>query len=309
MNPDEIKKNELILSSFLKLIEENNLNKDELADEIISSYVVNTINQFYEEYECHKIWLDHVEAESILDVENFVEIIDAYFSGFSQINKKDIVAWLINMKKEIEASCKQTSLNENRERNLYTEKDDERLEDNLKKENSHAKSSTNKKSTIKNKDEPNDPNINLLIEMFPSIDLTDIKKAYKRCQQNYEKSIDELLCLQNGSIIKKDEIIEEIVSKNQLDLTEEERQALKEKTVQKFGYIAVDEDGNPVTSTSAPKVNWNNEKKLVRYYDSKVVSTKGEKFFEYKTEEDLEAEKQLKKTFINLKPARKYRFH
>ena len=51
------------------------------------------------------------------------------------------------------------------------------------------------------------------------------------------------------------------------------------------------------------------EKKMVRYYESKVVTTKGEKFFELKTEEDEEAAKQMKKTFINLKPARKYRFH
>ena len=48
---------------------------------------------------------------------------------------------------------------------------------------------------------------------------------------------------------------------------------------------------------------------MVRYYESKVVTTKGEKYFELKTEEDEEAAKLLKKTFINLKPARKYRFH
>ena len=53
----------------------------------------------------------------------------------------------------------------------------------------------------------------------------------------------------------------------------------------------------------------NSEKKLVRYYESKVVSTKGERYFEYKTEEDEELAKEMKKTFINLKPARKYRFH
>jgi hypothetical protein len=48
---------------------------------------------------------------------------------------------------------------------------------------------------------------------------------------------------------------------------------------------------------------------MVRYFDSKVVTTKGDKYFELKSEEDLEAEKKLKSTFINLKPARKYRFH
>lgn len=50
-------------------------------------------------------------------------------------------------------------------------------------------------------------------------------------------------------------------------------------------------------------------KKLIRYYENKVVSTKGEKFFELKTEEDEKKEAELKKTYINLKPARKYRFH
>ena len=48
---------------------------------------------------------------------------------------------------------------------------------------------------------------------------------------------------------------------------------------------------------------------LVRYYDSKVVTTKGEKYFELKTEEEEELAKQMKKTYVNLKPAKAYRFH
>jgi hypothetical protein len=48
---------------------------------------------------------------------------------------------------------------------------------------------------------------------------------------------------------------------------------------------------------------------MIRYYENKVVTTKGEKFFEFKSEEDEKAEKALKSTYINLKPARKYRFH
>ena len=46
-------------------------------------------------------------------------------------------------------------------------------------------------------------------------------------------------------------------------------------------------------------------KKLVRYLDSQVVNTKGQKFTEIKKDDTEE----MKKTFINLKPARKYRFH
>ncbi|KAK3089920.1 hypothetical protein FSP39_007651 [Pinctada imbricata] len=46
-------------------------------------------------------------------------------------------------------------------------------------------------------------------------------------------------------------------------------------------------------------------KKMIRYLDSRIVSTKGEKFTEIKKEDSEE----MKKTYVHLKPARKYRFH
>ncbi len=46
-------------------------------------------------------------------------------------------------------------------------------------------------------------------------------------------------------------------------------------------------------------------KKMVRYLDSQVVSTKGERFTEIKKKEDDD----MKKTYVNLKPAKQYRFH
>ena len=48
-------------------------------------------------------------------------------------------------------------------------------------------------------------------------------------------------------------------------------------------------------------------KKMVRYRDGKVVSTKGERFT-IETKQDKENE-EIKKTFVSLKPLRKYRFH
>ena len=46
-------------------------------------------------------------------------------------------------------------------------------------------------------------------------------------------------------------------------------------------------------------------KKMIRYLDSKVVSIKGERFTEIKKPED----ESMKNTYVNLKPARQYRFH
>ena len=45
---------------------------------------------------------------------------------------------------------------------------------------------------------------------------------------------------------------------------------------------------------------------MVRYLDGRVVSTRGEKFTELKNKEE---EERMKNTYVNLKPARKYRFH
>ena len=44
---------------------------------------------------------------------------------------------------------------------------------------------------------------------------------------------------------------------------------------------------------------------MVRYRENQVVSTKGERYTFEKTAETEE----MKKTYVNLKPLRKYRFH
>ena len=53
------------------------------------------------------------------------------------------------------------------------------------------------------------------------------------------------------------------------------------------------------------KFQFQESKKMVRYLDSQVVSTKGERFTEIKKKE----EDDMKKTYVNLKPAKQYRFH
>jgi len=52
-------------------------------------------------------------------------------------------------------------------------------------------------------------------------------------------------------------------------------------------------------------ITFQEPKKLVRYLDNQVVNTKGQRFTEVKKDDSEE----MKKTYINLKPARKYRFH
>nr|XP_033799706.1 CUE domain-containing protein 2 isoform X2 [Geotrypetes seraphini] len=76
---------------------------------------------------------------------------------------------------------------------------------------------------------------------------------------------------------------------------------LKDIILQKYMLVDDEEDKRthrPVAPKEAPK-------KLVRYIDNQVVSIKGERYKDLKKPESEE----MKKTYINLKPARKYKFH
>ena len=98
----------------------------------------------------------------------------------------------------------------------------------------HEKQSKNKmtrKSSAKDQNELiKDANMDLLIEMFPQMNVKDINKIYKKSSCNYERTIDQLLTIQNATVNDNDD---DDVDEIKLELDEQERLALKEKTVQR----------------------------------------------------------------------------
>ncbi|RNA28695.1 CUE domain-containing 2 [Brachionus plicatilis] len=271
-----------ILKSFKDLIIENKLVKKDsielLIDGTIGSYIINTIRQFYAEYEYHRTWLDD-NAEQEFDIENFSDIIEEFLPGFYQIEKNVITKWLVNLKQRIDDMASETNVNQKKIIGPCEE----------------VVSAINSNETTREAEF--DPEIQILVEMFPDVNIKEISKVFKKSHKDKTEAIEYLIMTKNK--INPKEVND--------DLTEEEKNNLKQKTLQKFGLVQVNEDGSPIEAK--PKFIWNEEKKLHRYYENKIVSTKGEKIFEYKTEKDQELEKQMKKTYINLKPARKYRFH
>ncbi|XP_075072721.1 CUE domain-containing protein 2 isoform X3 [Mixophyes fleayi] len=79
------------------------------------------------------------------------------------------------------------------------------------------------------------------------------------------------------------------------------KEDLKDFILQKYMMVDNEED----KKTHRPLVPKEAPKKLVRYIDNQVVTTKGERYKDMKKPESEE----MKKTYINLKPARKYKFH
>ncbi len=63
--------------------------------------------------------------------------------------------------------------------------------------------------------------------MFPQMKLKDVQSVYKKVNRDYEKAIDQLLMKQEA---KESALLDE---ERQHELSEQERLALKEKTVQR----------------------------------------------------------------------------
>ena len=231
--------NILIIESFIDFIIESNLsdrhNLKNLIDNVIEVYLINTIKQLYIDYENHKLWIDN-EIEDAFDIENFIEIIDEYFTGFKSLNKSDILKWLVKLKKDIDLK---------NEKNLSKIDEPSIKIDEEKKgqENFEIKIESvkcNKK--IKN-DHTDDTTINLLVEIFPGISLKDINKIYKKTNGNYDKAIDNLLLLQNGNVVvvdedeDEDDDNEDANVSNNYGLTDDEKKILKEKTIKKYFFL------------------------------------------------------------------------
>jgi len=214
---------ELIIEQFQKLLVNSPVdssNLELLSDENVKSYVVSTITQLFEEYEDHKLWIDN-DIESAFDVETFIEILDAYFEGIRDIHKKDIFEWLIQLKKAIDSS----ELIQ-REANFETlaEHDKEVLTQLVADEKCE-------KITTKKVNKQANPDIENLLEMFPSMSLNTIEKFYKNYGYDYDRTLDNIL-LSYDKLASTD--WNDDTKNRDHELKEEEKRKIKEETVKRL---------------------------------------------------------------------------
>lgn len=223
--------NTIILDSFRDLVIEQAkilsiTEFEQMIDETIGVYITNTVKQFYQDYEKHSFWLNQNEAvsQSLTEIGSFVEVIDAYLDGFQKIENCVILDWLIELKSKI--NCQE----EEKSCPIAEEKQDFSLSDKnsslSKKDDNFMK--MNNAFAKKDLEESLNDDIRQLTEIFPQFSLKNIKKIYKKNHNDYEATIDGLIMIENDS---SDISEEEVYRKN--DLSEEDRQLMKERIVQK----------------------------------------------------------------------------
>ncbi|XP_069741816.1 CUE domain-containing protein 2 isoform X5 [Narcine bancroftii] len=133
--------------------------------------------------------------------------------------------------------------------------------------------------------------IQLLVEMFPSCSVSTMRHALSVAKGDMDYAVQLII---EGSV----EGLDTPTSEEARPKTDKK---IKASILEKYMMVDNEEDvkiHKPIAPKEAPK-------KLIRYIDNQVVSTKGERYTEVKKAESDE----MKKTYINLKPARKYKFH
>uniref|UniRef100_A0A672H101 CUE domain containing 2 n=1 Tax=Salarias fasciatus TaxID=181472 RepID=A0A672H101_SALFA len=134
-----------------------------------------------------------------------------------------------------------------------------------------------------------------LLEMFPKCSLSEARSALSIAKGDMEEAVRLII---EGDVQLSPSPFNVNHGKN---ISSQADQKLKESILEKYMLVDREEDNKthrPVAPKDAPK-------KLVRYHSNQVVTTKGERYQLVKTNEAED----MKKTYVNLKPARKYRFH
>ena len=155
----------------------------------------------------------------------------------------------------------------------------------------------------------------MILELFPGICSLEAQHCLSTCGGDLEEATSLLLerqeqglSIKNNPIPKVNNLILhsstqpqplyilQIVPKGKKD-----EKTIRSSIVDRYGFID-NEDDHKEHRPVAPK--WEG-KKMVRYRDNKVVSLKGERYTEIRKEEADDA----KKSYVNLKPGKQYRFH
>ncbi|CAH1269149.1 CUEDC2 [Branchiostoma lanceolatum] len=251
-------------------------------------------------------------SEDSFDVDQFVEMMDAYQPGFGQIDSIQVCEWMFNLAGKLtQAREKENTPPPSRsctddstklpKTNLSTKRPEAgQGNTRLDEERTSQQQDETEEAAEEERDslrEEFEGQVRLLCEMFPSCASLEAQHCLVVANGDMEHAVQLVMeRQQSGECMQAYQ-----PGKKRQALRSKDDGHLKKDIIAKYSYVDVDDDTRehrPIAPKSEPK-------KLVRYLDSQVVSKKGERYTEVKSSETED----MKKTYVNLKPARKYRFH
>ncbi|XP_068577911.1 CUE domain-containing protein 2 [Cebidichthys violaceus] len=250
-------------------------------DDVLLSYITGVLEDLGSQQ----------SVEEIFDVEVFAEMLEAYIPGFAEIDSVKVCEMMFNLASKL-ASAR-------------TSEPKARTEDNsLKLTPLPSEPPPAEAQCLKTQTEGATAKLPVsewesqeqhLLEMFPKCGLSEARSALSIAKGDMEEAV--------RLIIEGDVQLSPTPHNvnHGKSVSPQADQKLKESILEKYMLVDREED----KKTHRPVAPKDPPKKLVRYHSNQVVTTKGERYQLVKKDEAED----LKKTYVNLKPARKYRFH
>ncbi|XP_035397026.1 CUE domain-containing protein 2 isoform X1 [Cygnus atratus] len=245
-------------------------------------------------------------SEETFDMDTFIEMMEAYIPGFAEIPSGDVCEMMFSLSERLgEARNKGElhSFSTKKPGQKAAEARSEAPSEDLTKGQEPGAGACNGERLCTPTDgaeaqEGDDlkDGTELLLEMFPACTVSQAEKALAMALGNLEEAV-QLIVEEKVEIGTAGASVKELARPRRAPNHEELKQVILQK------YMMVDSAEDQKTHRPAPPKEA--PKKLIRYIDNQVVSTKGERYKDIKKPESEE----MKKTYISLKPARKYKFH
>ncbi|NXA54644.1 CUE2A protein, partial [Nothocercus julius] len=233
-------------------------------------------------------------SEETFDMDTFVEMMEAYIPGFAEIHSGDICEMMFSLSERLGEAR-----NEEKPGQRAAEGRSEATSEDVSQGQEPAAGACNGKHLCTltagagaQEDSDLKDGVELLLEMFPACTVGQAEKALSMALGNLEEAV-QLIVEEKVEIGTAGVSVKELVRPRRTPNHEELKQVILQK------YMMVDSAEDQKTHRPAPPKEA--PKKLIRYIDNQVVSTKGERYKDIKKPESEE----MKRTYISLKPARK----
>lgn len=283
---------ERIVSSALLAFVQTHLPEADLSglDEVIFSYVLGVLEDLG----------PSGPSEENFDMDAFTEMMEAYVPGFAHIPRGIIGDMMQTLSVQLsdarnkenlhpQSSCVQGQVPIFPETLRQPEK--------LKEETRSSAAAGDTQDEAAGAEEELLPGVDALLEVFPTCSVEQAQWVLAKARGDLEEAVQMLVEGKEAGPPGWDGPDQDLPRR----LRGPQKDELKSFILQKYMMVDSAEDQKthrPMAPKEAPK-------KLIRYIDNQVVSTKGERFKDVRNPEAEE----MKATYINLKPARKYRFH
>lgn len=282
---------ERIVSAALLAFVQTHLPEADLSglDEVIFSYVLGVLEDLG----------PSGPSEENFDMEAFTEMMEAYVPGFAHIPRATVGDMMQKLSGQLSDARNKENLQPQSsgvQGQVPTQPEPLQRPEKLKEEARSSAAAVDSQKEAAGTEEELLPGVDVLLEVFPTCSVEQAQWVLAKARGDLEEAVQMLVEGKEGPRAW-DGSNQDLPRR----LRGPQKEELKSFILQKYMMVDSAEDQKthrPMAPKEAPK-------KLIRYIDNQVVSTKGERFKDVRNPEAEE----MKATYINLKPARKYRFH